>query len=135
MEGYHVIAEEAARLASRVPATVIETVVARLERSDGSDSANLRGQIALAIPTPDYRGAVISLLDRWRTQAPEISAQAVGAALVTASLLAKKRREDAVEVVWTRPRPRCEPAEANRTSDPSSLELRSESHPDRELRN
>ena len=67
MEGYHLIAEEAARLASRLPASVIETVVARLERSDGSDWANLRGQIALAIPTPDYRGAVISLLDRWRS--------------------------------------------------------------------
>ena len=67
MEGYHLIAEEAARLASRLPASVIETVVARLERSDGSDWASLRGQIALAIPTPDYRGAVISLLDRWRS--------------------------------------------------------------------
>ena len=104
MEGYHLIAEEAARLANRLPASVIETVVARLERSDGSDWASLRGQIALAIPTPDYRGAVISLLDRWRSQAPEVTPQAVAAALVTASYIAKKRREEqAVEVVWTGP--------------------------------
>jgi len=104
MEGYHLIAEEAARLASRVPTSVIETVAARLERSDGSDWANLREQIALAIPTPDYRGAVISLLDRWRSQAPEVTPQAVAAALVTASYIAKKRREEqSVEVVWTGP--------------------------------
>jgi len=104
MEGYHLIAVEAARLANRLPASVIETVVARLERSDGSDWANLRGQIALAIPTPDYRGAVVSLLDRWRSQAPEVTPQAVAAALVTASFIAKKRREEeAVEVVWTGP--------------------------------
>ena len=104
MEGYHLIAEEAARLANRLPASVIETVVARLERSDGSDWASLRGQIALAIPTPDYRGAVISLLDRWRSKAPEVTPQAVAAALVTASYIAKERREEqAVEVVWTGP--------------------------------
>ena len=104
MEGYYLIAEEAARLANRLPASVIETVVARLERSDGSDWATLRGQVALAIPTPDYRGAVISLLDRWRSQSPEVSPQAVAAALVTAAFIVKKRREEeAVEVVWTGP--------------------------------
>jgi hypothetical protein len=91
MEGYLLIAEEASRLASQVPASVIETVAARLERSDGSDWADLRGQIALAIPTPNYRGAVISHLDRWRSKVPQVSAQAVGVALVTASFIAKKR--------------------------------------------
>ncbi len=104
MEGYHLIAEEAARLASRLPASVIETVVARLGRSDGSDWASLRGQIALAIPTPDYRGAVGSFLDRWRSKAPEVPPQSVAAALVTASYISKKSREEqAVELVWTGP--------------------------------
>jgi len=104
MEGYHLIAEEAARLANRLPASVIDTVVARLGRSECSEWASLRGQIAIAIPTPDYRGAVISLLDRWRSQVPEVTPQAVAAALVTASHIAKKRREEqAVEVVWTGP--------------------------------
>ncbi len=104
MEGYHLIAEESARLASTLPASVIETVVARLGRSEGSDWASLRGQIALAIPTPDYRGAVISLLDQWRSKAPEVPSQAVAAALVTASYIAKKSREEhAVEMVWTGP--------------------------------
>jgi hypothetical protein len=63
----------------------------------------LRAEIALAIPTPDYLGAVISLFDLWRLQAPHISAPAVGAALVTASFMEKKRREVGVEVVWTGP--------------------------------
>ena len=104
MEGFHLIAEEAARLANRLPASVIETVAARLGRSDCSEWASLRGQIALAIPTPDYRGAVISLLDRWRSKAPEVPPQAVAAALVTASYIAKRSREEqAVEVVWTGP--------------------------------
>ncbi len=104
MEGYHLIAEEAGRLASRLPASVIETVVAGLEKSNCCEWASLRGQIALAIPTPDYRGAVISLLDRWRSKAPEVPPQAVAAALVTASYLAKKSREEqVVELVWTGP--------------------------------
>ncbi len=98
------IAEEAALLANRLPASVIETVATRLGTSDCSEWASLRGQIALAIPTPDYRGAVISLLDRWRSKAPEVPPQAVAAALVTASYLAKKSREEQVdEVVWTGP--------------------------------
>jgi phosphatidylserine/phosphatidylglycerophosphate/cardiolipin synthase-like enzyme len=104
MERYHLIAEEAARLVSRLPASVIEAVVARLERSDGSDWPGLRGMIAHAIPTPDYRGAVMSLLDKWRSKSPDVSPQAVAAALAAASFIVRKRREDeAVEVVWTGP--------------------------------
>jgi phosphatidylserine/phosphatidylglycerophosphate/cardiolipin synthase-like enzyme len=104
MDDYRLIAEEACRLASRLPTSVIESVVARLERSDGSDWPGLRGQIAHAIPTPDYRGAVISLLDKWRSKSPDVSPQAVAAALATASFIVKKRQEDeAVEVVWTGP--------------------------------
>ncbi len=98
------IAEEAALLANRLPASVIETVATRLGTSDCSEWASLSGQIALAIPTPDYRGAVISLLDRWRSKAPEVPPQAVAAALVTASYLAKKSREEqVVELDWTGP--------------------------------
>jgi phosphatidylserine/phosphatidylglycerophosphate/cardiolipin synthase-like enzyme len=44
------------------------------------------------------------LLDKWRSKSPELSPQAVAAALVTASYLVRKRREEeAVEVVWTGP--------------------------------
>jgi phosphatidylserine/phosphatidylglycerophosphate/cardiolipin synthase-like enzyme len=104
MESYQLFAEEVGRLVSRLPTSVIESVVVRLERSNGSDWTSLRGQIALAIPTPDYRGAVLSLLDKWRSKSPDISPQAVAAALATASFIVKKRREDeAVEVVWTGP--------------------------------
>jgi phosphatidylserine/phosphatidylglycerophosphate/cardiolipin synthase-like enzyme len=104
MESYRLIAEEAARLVSRLPASVIEAVVARLERSNSSDWASLRGQIALAIPAPDYRGAVISFLDKWRSKSLDVPPQAVAAALVTASFVVKKRQEEeAVEVVWTGP--------------------------------
>ncbi len=98
------IAEEAFRLVSRLPASVIETVAARLGKSDSSDWASLRGQIAQAISPPDYRAAVISLLDRWRSRAPEVPLQAVAAALVTASYIAKTNREEqVVELVWTGP--------------------------------
>jgi phosphatidylserine/phosphatidylglycerophosphate/cardiolipin synthase-like enzyme len=104
MEGYHLIAEEAARLVGWVPASVIKAVVLRLATCDGIEWAIVRGQIALAIPSPDYRGAVISLLDLWRSKAPEVSPQAITAALITASHIVKKRREEeAVEVVWTGP--------------------------------
>jgi phosphatidylserine/phosphatidylglycerophosphate/cardiolipin synthase-like enzyme len=104
MEGYRLIAEESIRLASRVSASVIEAVVLRLEKCDEIVWATLREQIAFAIPTPDYRGAVSSFLARWRLKAPEVSPKAVAAVLITAShIVMKRREEETVEVVWTGP--------------------------------
>jgi hypothetical protein len=63
VKSYHLIAVDAARLVSRLPASVIDAMASRLESSNGSNLANLRSQIAVAIPTADHRGAVISFID------------------------------------------------------------------------
>lgn len=46
MSGYHLIAEEASRLAKLLPPSVVEAVAARLECGDGPDASSLRGRIA-----------------------------------------------------------------------------------------
>ena len=104
MGGYHVIAEEASRLAKFLPPSVVEAIAARLERCDGSDRGALRGQIAQAVPSPHHRALVVAFLDRWDQEAGDVLPQSVAAALLTASLAEKGHREgQSVELVWTGP--------------------------------
>ncbi len=104
MGSYHLIAEEASRLAKLLPFSVVEMVADRLERCDGSDLGTLRDQIAQAVPSPHHRALVVAFLDRWRSEAAHVGPHAVVAALLTASFLAQERREtEALEVVWTGP--------------------------------
>jgi phosphatidylserine/phosphatidylglycerophosphate/cardiolipin synthase-like enzyme len=109
MEDYDSIAEAAARLASEIPPSVIERVVTRLEGNDGSEWSSLRAQIANAIPTPHYRGEIISFLDRWRSNAPGLPPRVVGAALAAAACIVKSREDETVEIVWTGPEQRVIP--------------------------
>ena len=83
---YLLIAEEAWRLAKALPFPVVQAVIARLGRSDGTDWGTLRAEIAQALPSPHYRSIVIGLLDRWRSEAGSVLPQSVAAALLTAAL-------------------------------------------------
>lgn len=56
---YLLIAEEAWRLAKALPFPVVQAVIARLGRSDGTDWGTLRAEIARALPSPHYRSIVI----------------------------------------------------------------------------
>ena len=104
MGGYHLIAAEATRLAQSLPPSVAEAVAARLEGGDGSDFGTLRGRVAQAVPSPHHRSLVVAFLDRWQSEAGGIPPQAVAAALLTAVLSERDRREgQAVELVWTGP--------------------------------
>jgi phosphatidylserine/phosphatidylglycerophosphate/cardiolipin synthase-like enzyme len=104
MGGYHLIAEEAARLAKLLPPSVVEAVAARLECGDGPDGSSLRGRIVQAVPSPHHRSLVVAFLDRWRSEAGDIPPLAVAAALHTAVLSESERRESqSVELVWTGP--------------------------------
>ena len=104
MGGYHLIAEEASRLAKLLPPSVVEAVAARLEAGDGPDGGSLRGRIAQAVPSPHHRSLVVAFLDRWRSEAGDVPPQAVAAALHTAVLSEREHREgQSVELVWTGP--------------------------------
>ena len=102
--GCQLIAEEALRLAKRLPPSVVETVAARIEKSDGSDWGTLRGQIAQSVPSPHQRALVVGFLDRWRSEAGGIFPQSVAVALITAALAESDRRQgQSAELVWTGP--------------------------------
>ncbi len=102
--GYLLIAEEARRLAKALPFPVIQAVIDRLVRSDGTDWKTLRAEIAQALPSPHYRSIVIGLLDRWNSEAGSVLPQSVAAALLTAALAVRELREgQSVELVWTGP--------------------------------
>jgi phosphatidylserine/phosphatidylglycerophosphate/cardiolipin synthase-like enzyme len=102
--GYHLIAEEASRLAKLLPPSVVEAVADRLERGDGSDKGALRAQIVQVVPSPHHRSLIVAFLDRWGQESGGLAPQAVAAALLTASLAEKAHREgQSVELVWTGP--------------------------------
>jgi hypothetical protein len=102
--GYHLIAEEASRLARLLPPSVVEVIAARLERSTGTDWGTLRGRIAQAVPSPHNRALVVDFLDRWRSEAGGVLPQSVAVALLTASRAETEHREGCtVELVWTGP--------------------------------
>src|SRR5271157_1526736 len=102
--GYLLIAEEAGRLAKALPFPVLQAVIDRLGRSDGTDWETLRAEIAQALPSPHYWSIVIGLLDRWHSEAGSVLPQSVAAALLTAALAERDHREgQSVELVWTGP--------------------------------
>jgi phosphatidylserine/phosphatidylglycerophosphate/cardiolipin synthase-like enzyme len=102
--GLDLIAEEAARLARSLPLTVVEAVASRLETGDGQNTETLVRQIAQSLPSPYNRASVLTFLDKWRSDAGEISPQSIAAALVTAARIEKNNREQqSVELVWTGP--------------------------------
>src|SRR5437773_9739469 len=102
--GLHVIAEEAGRLARRLPVSVVEEVADRLAAGDCLDEVALRSQIAQSLPSPHHRALVVDFLDRWRRDAGEIRAQSVAAALLTGARTARDHRErHSTELVWTGP--------------------------------
>ena len=104
MRGYQLIAEEAERLARSLSASVAEGIAVRLEGGDGPDWGTLRSRVVQAVPSPHQRSLVVAFLDRWRSEAGEIPPQAVAAALHTAVLADRQRREgQSVELVWTGP--------------------------------
>jgi phosphatidylserine/phosphatidylglycerophosphate/cardiolipin synthase-like enzyme len=103
--GYHLIAEEAYRLAKLLPDSLIEAVAARIEKSDCFDLATLRGQIAQTVPGPHHRALVTSFLDRWRAMAADVLPQSVAIALITAMTAERQHQQgQSVELVWTGPK-------------------------------
>ena len=135
MEGYYLIAEEAARLANRLPASVIETVVARLEGSDGSDSGYLEGTGCPCHPHARLSGKRSFPSSTDGVHSPGSFSSSRRSSPRNRRFIVKKRREEeAVEVVWTGPDQDVIPLRRTEQAILQVSELRSEPHPDRELR-
>jgi len=102
--GYRLIAEEAGRLARRLPSSVVDAVVARLEQGGSSDWGTVRARIAQAVPSAGQRAFVVGFLDRWQSEASGVAPQSVAIALLTAALAEGGHREgQSGELVWTGP--------------------------------
>jgi phosphatidylserine/phosphatidylglycerophosphate/cardiolipin synthase-like enzyme len=118
---HHKIGTAAARLADRLPHSLMACVAEAVARHGSLERAAARQAILQNLPTPDFRDATADFLDLWHSTAGGVGAEAVALALVTAAQCKHDHRlEETVEVVWTGP----EPAEARfRQTEQAILEV------------
>jgi len=118
---HHQIGAGAARLAARLPRSLVVSVADAVARYGSLDRAAARQTILQCLPTPDFRDATAEFIDLWHATAGGVGAEAVAVALVTAATCEHAHRHDeTVEVVWTGP----EPADARfRQTEQAVLEV------------
>lgn len=98
------IAAEASSLAKAVPPAVMAVLCESIESHFTSDWHRLRDQVTSSIAHAHYRHLVGGFVDCWKSQASDVSAEAVSAALRTAAYAERSYREhQSVELVWTGP--------------------------------
>lgn len=94
----------AARLADRLPNSLMLCVAEAVTRHGALDGAAARQAILHCMPTPDFRDATADFLDCWHSRASAVGVEAVAVALVTAGTSElTHRHEETVEIVWTGP--------------------------------
>jgi phosphatidylserine/phosphatidylglycerophosphate/cardiolipin synthase-like enzyme len=100
------IGAAAARLAGRLPHSLMVCVAEAVAQHGSLESAAARRAILHCVPTPDFRDATAEFLHLWHTKAGSVGAEAVAVALVTAAQCEHDHRhEETVEIVWTGPEP------------------------------
>ena len=103
---HHLIGAAAAKLADRLPHSVVNVVAGAVSLHGGMDRSAARQAILQSLPMPDFRDATADFLDHWHTHAASVGAEAVAVALVTAAKSEHHHRhEETVEIVWTGPEP------------------------------
>ncbi len=96
----------AARLADRLPYTLMVCVAEAVAQYGNLEPAAARRAILQYVPTPDFRDVTAEFLDHWHMTAAGVGAKAVAVALVTAAECEHDHRhEESVEIVWTGPEP------------------------------
>jgi phosphatidylserine/phosphatidylglycerophosphate/cardiolipin synthase-like enzyme len=99
MDPLRAIAEAAADLAASLPAGTAESVAGAILTSGPS-----RAEIARRVPHHHHRDLAYAFVDRWRHEAGDLDATAVGLALRTAVHSEQRHRDSqSVELVWTGP--------------------------------
>ena len=118
---HHQIGTAAARLADRLPHSVMIAVAEAVAQHGNLEPAPPRRAILQCVPTPDFRDATAEFLDLWHSSAGGVGAEAVAVALVTAAKCEDDHRhEETVEIVWTGP----EPADTGRILEHAAPEQR-----------
>lgn len=96
----------AARLADRLPHSLMVYVAEAVVRHGDLEPAAARRAILQCVPTPDFRDATAEFLDHWHSGAGGVGVEAVAVALVTAAKCEHDHRHaETVEIVWTGPEP------------------------------
>lgn len=103
-QGQQIIAVEASGLAKALPYSLMQVVGASVESCDLCDWPAARNRVTNGIAHAHYRSLVGNFLDCWRTEAADVSAEAVAASIRTAANSEKAYRDSqSVELVWTGP--------------------------------
>jgi len=103
---HHQIGAAAARLAARLPHSVMVAVADAVAQHGSLERATGRQAILQSLPTPDLRDATADFIDRWHCHAASVGSEAVAVALLTAAKNEHDHRyEETVEIVWTGPEP------------------------------
>jgi phosphatidylserine/phosphatidylglycerophosphate/cardiolipin synthase-like enzyme len=101
---HHQIGEAAARLADRLPYSVMIAVADAVAQLGGLERPTRRQAILQSLPTPDFRDATADFIDLWNSCATSVGSEAVAVALLTAAKSEHDHRhEETVEIVWTGP--------------------------------
>jgi phosphatidylserine/phosphatidylglycerophosphate/cardiolipin synthase-like enzyme len=101
-----IIVDHAQRLATEMPLSMVEKLVAAIEKVAPAHWPAARGDILQTLSHPYYRALATGLFDAWHVAAPDLTPQAVAMALAVAAATAtaKTRREaQTIELVWTGP--------------------------------
>ncbi|HEX4142958.1 MAG TPA: DISARM system phospholipase D-like protein DrmC [Pirellulales bacterium] len=101
---YYQIGEAAAKLAVRLPHSVMLAIADTVKLFGGLEFPIARSVVLESLPTPDFREAAADFLDVWHLHAENVREEAIAVALVTAAKSEHgHRNEETVEIVWTGP--------------------------------
>jgi len=123
-EDYRVLAEEICRLASNLPAELVEKLVNILLETDPADRSYLHSRLKNASAKVHARKQIGNFLNVWGEKAAQVSADSVAFALLTAAEREEQLREQqSSNLIWTGPESKVIPL---RRTDQALLQLISE---------
>lgn len=103
---HHEIGAAAARLANRLPSSVLISLAGAVSRCGVVGPGPAKQAILQSLPTPDFRDYTADFLDIWQIRANGVGAEAVATALLAAAASEQDHRHrENVEIVWTGPEP------------------------------
>ncbi|MGA2617901.1 MAG: DISARM system phospholipase D-like protein DrmC [Thermoguttaceae bacterium] len=100
----HDIATSAGNLATILPFPVMQLLAEAVITCQPDDWPMARNQVVQCLSHPYYRSLAADFLDAWRASGPQLPAQAVAMALLTAAHAEEThRKSQSLELVWTGP--------------------------------
>ena len=102
--GQHEIATSAGNLANVLPFPVMQLLAEAVATCQPDDWPTERNRVVKCLSHPHYRSLAADFLDAWRASEPQLPAQAVAMALLTAAHAEEMhRKSQSLELVWTGP--------------------------------